>query len=82
MGRGAKIGYFLGDLFHYPAEFRHFDWMPAFRDSPTLIASRERLVPRFVAENAWLIPAHHIFPAIGKVEEAPGGGYRWVETGA
>jgi glyoxylase-like metal-dependent hydrolase (beta-lactamase superfamily II) len=75
---GAEICYFLGDLFHYPAEFRHFDWLPAYRDGPALIASRELLVPRFAAEDAWLIPAHHQFPAIGKLAEVEGGGYRWV----
>jgi hypothetical protein len=63
---GDEIVYALGDLFHYPAEFSHFDWLPAFRDRVALIASREKFAPRFAAENAWLVPAHHLFPAIGK----------------
>ncbi|HEX5416238.1 MAG TPA: MBL fold metallo-hydrolase [Chloroflexota bacterium] len=70
--------YNLGDLFHYPAEFRHNDWRPRYRDLASLVASRQKYLPRFLAEDAWLIPAHHRFPAIGKVV-AEGSGYRWIE---
>jgi glyoxylase-like metal-dependent hydrolase (beta-lactamase superfamily II) len=73
----AGIVYYLGDLFHQPAEFQRLDWMPRFRDRAALIASRERLLPRFVAEQALLIVAHHRFPAVGRVERA-GSAYRWV----
>jgi glyoxylase-like metal-dependent hydrolase (beta-lactamase superfamily II) len=73
---GGDVAYCIGDLFHYPAEFSHFDWIPLYRDRATLVATRERLVPHFAEENAWLIPAHHLFPAIGKVERIANG-YRW-----
>jgi glyoxylase-like metal-dependent hydrolase (beta-lactamase superfamily II) len=73
---GNQIVYCIGDLFHYPAEFSHFDWIPLYRDRATLVATRERLVPRFTEENAWLIPAHHLFPAIGRVERTSSG-YQW-----
>jgi len=73
---GADIVYYLGDLFHQPAEFAHLDWIPRFRDRETLVAVRRHLVPRFAAEDAWLIPAHHAFPAIGKVRAAASG-YLW-----
>lgn len=78
---GEEVAYYLGDLFHYPAEFAHLDWLPRYRDRAALIASRERFMPRFAAENAWLIPAHHVFPAIGKVE-TEGNGYRWKALGS
>lgn len=71
------IVYYLGDLFHQAAEFSHLDWMPLYRDRKTLMATRKELLPRFVAEKAWLIPAHHPFPAIGQVESA-GEAYRWL----
>jgi glyoxylase-like metal-dependent hydrolase (beta-lactamase superfamily II) len=74
---GDAVVYYLGDLFHYPAEFAHLDWIPRYRDRGALVRARESLVPRFVAEGAWLIPAHHAFPAIGRVVE-DAGGYRWV----
>jgi glyoxylase-like metal-dependent hydrolase (beta-lactamase superfamily II) len=74
----SDVAYYLGDLFHYPAEFRHLDWTPLYRDRASLEGSRRRLLPRAVAEDAWLIPAHHPFPAIGKVEP-DGGAYRWIE---
>jgi glyoxylase-like metal-dependent hydrolase (beta-lactamase superfamily II) len=74
----GQVVYCIGDLFHYPAEFSHFDWIPLYRDRATLVATRERLVPQFAEEDAWLIPAHHVFPAIGKVERTANG-YRWRE---
>lgn len=71
------IVYYLGDLFHQPAEFQRLDWMPRFRDRAALLASRQRLLPRFVAEQALLIIAHMRFPAVGRAERA-GEAYRWV----
>jgi glyoxylase-like metal-dependent hydrolase (beta-lactamase superfamily II) len=73
---GRDVVYYIGDLFHYPAEFSHFDWIPRFRDRATLVSTREHLMPRFVEENAWLIPSHHLFPAIGKVERVANR-YHW-----
>ncbi|MBI2321731.1 MAG: MBL fold metallo-hydrolase [Chloroflexi bacterium] len=74
---GDGIVYYLGDLFHQVAEFRHLDWMPRWRDRDTLVATRQRLLPRFVAERALLVIAHLRFPAVGRVEPA-GDAYRWV----
>src|SRR5262249_22759348 len=51
---GDAVVYNLGDLFHYPAEFRHNDWRPRYRDIATLVASRQKYLPRFLAEDAWL----------------------------
>ena len=77
---GGDVVYYLGDLFHQPAEFAHLDWIPRYRDRMTLVAVRKKLMPRFVEESAWLIPAHHLFPCIGKIEPA-GDGYRWIPVG-
>ncbi len=74
---GGDVVYYLGDLFHYPAEFRHLDWTPLYRDRAALLGSRQKLLPQALVENAWLIPAHHHFPAIGKVARSDGG-YQWV----
>lgn len=71
------IVYYLGDLFHQPAEFMHLDWIPRYRDRTALIASRRKLLPRFVEESAWLIPTHHDFPCIGQIEP-DGQSYRWI----
>lgn len=73
---GTNIVYYLGDLFHHPAELLHFDWMPRRRDRETLIATRRTWTPRFLAEGAYLIPAHFRFPAFGRLESVPGG-YGW-----
>jgi glyoxylase-like metal-dependent hydrolase (beta-lactamase superfamily II) len=68
--------YYVADLFHHPAELIHMEWMPRHRDSGKLIDSRKKLIPRFVAEDAWLIPAHFPFPPIGRIELS-GDGYAW-----
>ncbi len=73
---GGDVVYYVGDLFHYPAEFNHLDWIPLYRDRATLVGTRERLMPRFAEENTWVIPSHHLFPSIGRVERVRHG-YRW-----
>ncbi|HEY8475770.1 MAG TPA: MBL fold metallo-hydrolase [Chloroflexota bacterium] len=74
---GGEVAYVLGDLFHLPAEFRHLDWAPPRRDRQTLRATRQRLLPRFVAERALLVVAHLPFPGVGHVVPE-GETYRWV----
>jgi glyoxylase-like metal-dependent hydrolase (beta-lactamase superfamily II) len=73
---GDGTGYFIGDLYHHPAELLHLDWLPRGRDRQTLVATRKRFTARFAAERAWLIPSHFPFPAIGCVAQE-GEGYRW-----
>lgn len=74
--------YYLGDLYHQPAEFLHLDWIPRYRDRAALVSARRTLTPRFAAERAWLIPSHHAFPAIGRVEPREDAGnlpsFRWL----
>lgn len=73
---GDSVVYCVGDLFHQPAEVSHPDWIPRFRDRNALISSRREWYPRFADERAWLIPAHHPFPAIGQMER-DGQSFQW-----
>jgi glyoxylase-like metal-dependent hydrolase (beta-lactamase superfamily II) len=75
---GGGVLYYLGDLFHIPAEFSHPEWGPPQRNRELLSETRQRLLRRFAAEDAWLITTHLRFPGIGKVEPS-GEGFRWVE---
>ncbi|MBI3965804.1 MAG: MBL fold metallo-hydrolase [Chloroflexi bacterium] len=69
--------FYVGDLFHQPAEFEHLDWIPRYRDRELLVGTRRRLMPQLAAPNTWIIVAHHEFPAIGRAEPA-GESYRWI----
>jgi glyoxylase-like metal-dependent hydrolase (beta-lactamase superfamily II) len=75
---GGEILYYLGDLFHIPAEFSHPDWGPPHRDRALLTNTRTHFLRRFAEENAWVIITHFRFPGIGKVERS-GEGFHWVE---
>jgi glyoxylase-like metal-dependent hydrolase (beta-lactamase superfamily II) len=75
---GGEIVYYLGDLFHIPAEFSHPEWGPPNRNRKLLTETRKRFLRRFAAENAWVITTHLRFPGIGKVE-ASGEGFRWLD---
>ena len=66
---------------HQPAEILHPDWLPSRRNREQLIATRKTLLPRFAAENAWLIPAHFRFPAVGRVQQ-DGKQYVWKPLSA
>ncbi|HUG16716.1 MAG TPA: MBL fold metallo-hydrolase [Thermomicrobiales bacterium] len=67
----------LGDLVHYAVEFEHIDWLtPTRRDASAITASRKRVLPQVVAENALVTWSHAKFPGWGRIIGA-GGGYRW-----
>jgi glyoxylase-like metal-dependent hydrolase (beta-lactamase superfamily II) len=67
----------LGDLAHYAVEFTHLDWlMPIRRDPEAMRASRQRVFPRIVAEDALVTWSHARFPGWGKIV-AVDGGFRW-----
>lgn len=69
--------YFLGDLFHHPAEVANLDWVSGGRDAAVMRASRDRLIARAVPEGATLVYTHSLFPGWGRI--VPDGvGYRWV----
>lgn len=67
----------LGDIAHYAVEFEHLDWLiPIRRDAEAMLASRQRILPQIVAEDALVTWSHARFPGWGKIV-AVDGGYRW-----
>lgn len=74
----GAICWLLGDIVHYAVEFEHPDWLlPVRRDAEAMLASRQRVLPRIVAENALVNWSHAPFPGWGRIVRA-GDGYRWV----
>lgn len=74
--RGESF-YYLGDLFHHPAEVAHLDWVSPGRDRSAARASRERLIQEAVPDGAVLVFTHHRFPGWGRIV-ADNSGYRWI----
>lgn len=73
----GAVCWHLGDIAHYAVEFEHLDWlMPVRRDAQAMLASRQRVLPRIVAEDALVTWSHARFPGWGKIV-AVDGGYRW-----
>lgn len=71
--------YYLGDLFHHPAEVAHLDWVSPGRNRALARASRERLIAEAVPAGAILVFTHHPFPGWGRVvaSERTPSGYEW-----
>ncbi|HEX5166905.1 MAG TPA: MBL fold metallo-hydrolase [Thermomicrobiales bacterium] len=73
----GAICWHLGDIAHYAVEFEHLDWLtPTRRDAAAMTASRQRILPRIVAEDALVTWSHARFPGWGRIV-AVDGGYRW-----
>lgn len=73
----GAVCWHLGDIAHYAVEFSHLDWlMPVRRDAEAMLASRQRVFPRIVAEDALVTWSHAHFPGWGKIAPVSGG-YRW-----
>ena len=68
--------YYLGDLFHHTCEVAHLDWVMTHRDTPAMLASRQRLMAEAVPRGATLVFTHHIFPGWGRIVSTAEG-YRW-----
>jgi glyoxylase-like metal-dependent hydrolase (beta-lactamase superfamily II) len=73
---GGATAYFVGDLFHFPCEVEHLDWVSPGRDPVAMRRSRERLLPAAADEGALVTFSHAQFPGWGRVERRDGG-YRW-----
>lgn len=75
--------YYLGDLFHHPAEVARLDWVSPGRNRELARASRERLIAEAVPAAATLVFTHHPFPGWGRIvasKDTPSG-YTWkVQT--
>ncbi|MCW1970866.1 MAG: MBL fold metallo-hydrolase [Anaerolineae bacterium] len=57
---GNDVTYIIGDLFHFPLEFTHMDWLVTWKDRPSALASRQRIMQAVTTEHAHII-ATHIF---------------------
>jgi glyoxylase-like metal-dependent hydrolase (beta-lactamase superfamily II) len=83
----AGTAYYLGDLFHYPAEFVELSELAPQsgggggpgRDHEKMRLSRIALLERIEREggNATLVFTHAVFPAWGDVERAGEHSWRW-----
>ncbi len=74
---GGVVCWHLGDIAHYAVEFEHPDWLtPTRRDAAAMLASRQRVFPRIVADDALVTWSHARFPGWGRIVAA-GDGYRW-----
>lgn len=54
------VTYIVGDLFHFPLEFEHMDWLVTWKDRPSALASRRRIIQAAQTDHARII-ATHIF---------------------
>jgi glyoxylase-like metal-dependent hydrolase (beta-lactamase superfamily II) len=73
---GGEAFFALGDLFHHAAEIDHHDWIPANRDVPAMMASRQFIMPECVSTGAICVFAHEPFPGWGRIQQSDQG-YRW-----
>jgi glyoxylase-like metal-dependent hydrolase (beta-lactamase superfamily II) len=75
----GAVCWHLGDIAHYAVEFEHLDWLtPTRRDAGAMLASRQRVLPQIVAENALVTWSHARFPGWGRIIPADDG-YRWQQ---
>jgi glyoxylase-like metal-dependent hydrolase (beta-lactamase superfamily II) len=70
--------YYLGDLFHFPAEFLHLEWIAIRgRDGDLLVPARRRILADAARAPATLVFTHAVFPAWGTVTQIAGDAWRW-----
>jgi glyoxylase-like metal-dependent hydrolase (beta-lactamase superfamily II) len=80
---GASAFYYLGDLFHLPAECRDLDIAPARLGADQvaqLAAARKRILTDAVERDATLVFTHARFPGWGSVEPITSESWRWRWT--
>jgi len=69
----GREGWFTGDTFHHPLELLHPEIdAGTCEDFAQTVATRRRLIERFVAQGALVIPAHFDAPHAGFVRETDG----------
>ncbi|MFT4040048.1 MAG: MBL fold metallo-hydrolase [Thermomicrobiales bacterium] len=73
---GAAPVWVLGDLIHHGVEVAQPEWNPPHADHDPLMATRARLYPRLVEEEARALYAHEPFPSWGRITP-DGEGFRW-----
>ncbi len=72
--------YYLGDLFHYPADFVRMDEAGPGRDAGDMLRARLRILDAIAGEKAepMLVFTHGVFPAWGRAER--GATWEWRYT--
>jgi glyoxylase-like metal-dependent hydrolase (beta-lactamase superfamily II) len=73
---GGATAFYVGDLFHFPCEVEHLDWVSPGRDPAAARRSRERLLAEAATARALVTFSHAQFPGWGRVERR-GDGYVW-----
>ncbi|MHB8690300.1 MAG: MBL fold metallo-hydrolase [Solirubrobacteraceae bacterium] len=68
--------FYLGDLFHFPAEVEHLDWGPGHTNHVVLQASRRRVLTEAGAPDSTLVFSHGRFPGWGQAERT-GDTWHW-----
>ena len=69
--------FYLGDLFHLPAEVANIDWVSPGRDVNAMRASRQRVLDEALPTGATCVFSHEPFPAWGRIVQE-NGVCRWV----
>ncbi|MCA1598304.1 MAG: Nif3-like dinuclear metal center hexameric protein, partial [Chloroflexi bacterium] len=64
---------------HHTCEVTHPEWVMTHRDTPAMLASRQRLMAEAVPRGATLVFTHHIFPGWGRIV-ATEAEYRWDDA--
>jgi glyoxylase-like metal-dependent hydrolase (beta-lactamase superfamily II) len=72
-----QTAFYMGDLFHHPAEILHPDWMWPDRDQNQMLASRHALIDEALKTKAILIGAHFTFPGMGSLQQT-GSSIQWI----
>lgn len=57
----------VGDLFHYPFEIEHSDWMPPWADRFPMLEARSRILEQAADSGATVIFSHHPFAPWGRI---------------
>lgn len=70
--------YYLGDLVHFPVEFRQIDWAPVpGRDTAKLRQSRLRIFEDAANRTSSLLFTHGRFPGWGAIERVDDDAWQW-----
>jgi glyoxylase-like metal-dependent hydrolase (beta-lactamase superfamily II) len=73
---GDERVFYLGDLFHFPAEVEHLDWGPGHADHVLLQDSRRRLLAQAGGPDSTLVFSHGRFPGWGRADRT-GDSWHW-----
>ncbi len=73
LASAGREAWFTGDTFHHPLELLHPELdAGTCEDFAQTLATRRRLIDRFIASGALIIPAHFAVPHVGYLREENG----------